>query len=164
MTDTPKKDGRTRWSRDMDDALREQEGILETLLQLARQQRAMVESGDTDALVRLLDRRRTLVAQLERSQLILRDVNRDLSAATAMLSKNERDQIRTRVAANQTRLDEILTRDADDTTALQERLGGIRSELSGVSGTQRARRAYRVPSIETVPQPDVARFEGETHA
>jgi len=116
--------------------------LCEQLLAITREQDAMIERGESEALVELIQRREELVAGVERAGASIRALGLDRPGVLARLEPAARARIESGLRSLRELGAAIGEADRRAERAMVERRDALGRELHGVRGGGRAVRAY----------------------
>lgn len=142
MTPEQMAQGPGAWYGQLTSLLEEQRSLCASLAELSRVQGDLVDSGDTDGLLRVLAERQVLVDRVSTINVAMDPFRQVRAEAMERLSVSDRVALQGRIGAIAELVDQIRTRDEADRAALEQRRGAIVEELTGVSRSRGALAAY----------------------
>jgi flagellar biosynthesis/type III secretory pathway chaperone len=125
--------------------LDEQIGVYEQLGALAQEQHACVESGDTDALLRILGRRQQLIDDLASRNTELEPFVSRWNDLAQAVSEDDRAALRARIERVETLVDQIAKQDEADHAALEQRRQATAGQMQSLASKRSAVAAYGGP-------------------
>ena len=138
LLQTPPRD----WLRALTDLLERQRSMVDRLAELARRQSALVESGDTEALLSLLAQRQGIIDQFVATQDDLAPLTRGLQERLSAVAEDDRRRVGAIMDQINDALADVMRCDEQDQQAMQDQRDQIRDGLAGVGTSRQARRAY----------------------
>lgn len=140
----------TGWADTLTQLLARQQAIYLQMQAFSRRQTQLIESGDAESLLALLDERQKLIDQLIAISREVEPFKQRWPALWASLDDTARTQLKTHIDAVQEMLDQILQQDERDRAALVEHRQKIGAQLTGLKRSSAAHQAYRPSSSATV--------------
>ncbi len=116
--------------------------LYDTLDELSKRQHSIVESDDTDALLRVLAERQDVIDRIGRLSRSLEPYRGDWDANVNGLPDDERARIRRRLDGLAVVMEQIARRDEHDRDVIEQRRASIGAELGGVNRGGAALSAY----------------------
>ncbi len=116
--------------------------LCEQLLAITREQDALIERGETESLVRLVERREEIVTRIEQAGAGLRDLGLDQPGGLNGMDRAAQARVEAGLTAVTEIGAQIAEADRRAERAMLERKEAIGRELHGVRGGGRAVRAY----------------------
>ncbi len=138
MTETNHTDGR----HDLVRLLDQQIDLYGTLDELSKRQHGIVESDDTDSLLRILSQRQDVINRIAELASELEPYRADWDANVNKLPNTERARIRGRLDDLAVMMEQISRRDEHDRDVIEQRRTAIGAELGGARRTGVALSAY----------------------
>ncbi|MEO1583368.1 MAG: flagellar export chaperone FlgN [Planctomycetota bacterium] len=113
-----------------------------TLDELSKRQHSIVETDDTDALLRVLADRQDVIARISGLAASLAPFRADWDANINRLDEDERARIRRRLADLAVVMEQIARRDEHDRDVIEQRRSSISAEIGGAKRSGAAMQAY----------------------
>ena len=121
------------------------------LASLARDQGVLIETGDADALLRVLHERQTLINRLLQVIGDLGPLAEAVQESKSGVTEGQRTTVRSLLSRFTQRLAEVIENDARDRERLEERLATLSRERNVNDIAQSARKAYGRSKQSTSP-------------
>lgn len=141
---------RPPWVQHLLDLLQQQCRLYELLIALGTRQRQVIDQGDTQSLLELLDQRQSLIDQLVTINAQLEPYKQDWPQRWALLDIECQDHVRDRMDQMQQLLDAILEADQTDRSTLTARRQAAAQGLGRLQQGSQVNRAY---ASSTPPSP-----------
>ncbi len=135
-----------QWADQLLALLDEQAGLYEQLETLGQRQSAVVDRGDTEALLEILGQRQRMIDQLVGLNGKLDPYKRRWSELWPQLEPDQQAHVRRKVDRVQDMLDQLLQRDERDRAALAGQQQQIKRQLDQVNRGSQVNRAYGAPA------------------
>lgn len=123
-----------------------QQELLRALQRLSRDQGALIDAGDAEALLRLLSERQTLVDEIVGIGEELAPFTARIETVLGAMSAEARRDLATRLADVEAITADVAERDQRDRTALEARRNSLIDDLSSITRSRGAVAAYDAPS------------------
>ncbi|RMH25817.1 MAG: hypothetical protein D6693_08290 [Planctomycetota bacterium] len=130
------------WAPRLRRILDAQAALYETLDRLSASQRALIDSEDTEGLLRLLADRQETLARLERSNEHLAPFRERWADLMGRLDEADRRGFEARIDGLAERIAGIARRDEQDQEALSQRRGAATAQIAQIARTRGALSAY----------------------
>jgi hypothetical protein len=132
----------TDWETSLLALLERQHELADDLDALAQRQAEHIANSNTDALLRLLADRQTIIEQFTRAQGELTALTGDIETRLRTLPEEKAQRIQHLIADIGQRLSGVMQRDAEDQRTLEKARSAKRDELTALDQSRQARVAY----------------------
>jgi hypothetical protein len=134
------------WAPRLTRLLDEQLALYRRLDEMGAEQSGLIERGETDALLRLLNKRQSVIAEITRLNAEVEPFARDWERLLSSLGADVRESLSTRLREIDELVSRIADRDEADRVSLEKRREVVSKDLGAQSRQRSAVRAYGGPA------------------